>query len=82
MSIAKPLMVKPQAKKEIERPIDLGLESKWRNLIPRREVNSLKVSLIGRSVRRLGSTDVRSTAKLVDFIAFGTPASKHPGQEP
>ena len=33
---------------EIELPIDLGLESKWRNLIPRHEANSLGFSLIGR----------------------------------
>jgi hypothetical protein len=36
------------AKKEIELQINLGLQSKWRNLIPRREVNSLGLSLIGR----------------------------------
>ena len=35
-------------KKEIELPFDLGLESKLRNLIPRREANSLGFSLIGR----------------------------------
>jgi hypothetical protein len=50
--------IRASSKKEIELPIALGLEHKWRNLIPRREVNSLGFSLIGGKVRRLGSTDV------------------------
>src|SRR5215208_3954158 len=73
--------IRASSKKEIELPIALGLEHKWRNLIPRREVNSLGFSLIGGKVRRWGSTDVRSTAKLIGFVAFGQPASKHPGHE-
>ena len=59
----------------------VGVFCKLPSLQLRRDIHSLWSDLICRYVRGLGSTDARSTAKLIDFVAVGTLASKPSGQE-